>query len=295
MNDLVPTESPCEPPLPGAAFSLAGPGFRTGLWNRVELRVCEGTSGWFRRGGRAIPVWGADARPGAEDRCTRCHGVGPLEHLSAAALVAGIRGWVLAADHPDLPLFDGSALPWAAAFAKWGPISSPSPCPPPDVAGIWRSPRGGVLEAEPSARFRLEVEWTRGPFGPERWSGGADDLASLLGARTFATADEWLAARDAGALGGTGVASGRLLRGSEPSERAMALAAELGRDPADPVWTGGSERMPDECAAHKALDLVGDIGTWMGYLPALNLRARDAGHDLHHLLGRALRDAGGHT
>jgi len=60
-----------------------------------------------------------------------------------------------------------------------------------------------------------------------------------------------------------------------------------------PVWSGGRERMPMECAAHKALDLVGDIGCAIGYLPALRITARDAGHALHAMLCRALRAAHG--
>jgi UDP-3-O-acyl-N-acetylglucosamine deacetylase len=68
----------------------------------------------------------------------------------------------------------------------------------------------------------------------------------------------------------------------------------LGRDGVQPVgqvWTGGEERVPMECAAHKALDLVGDIACAIGYLPALRIVARDAGHTLHAKLSRALRNA----
>jgi UDP-3-O-acyl-N-acetylglucosamine deacetylase len=73
------------------------------------------------------------------------------------------------------------------------------------------------------------------------------------------------------------------------------MAKERGVDPEAVVWSGGLERMENECAAHKALDLIGDIGVWIGYLPSLSIRARDTGHELHHLLGRALRDASFHT
>lgn len=293
MMGAGPTDSSSKPPPSGAAFSLAGPGFHTGRWNRVRFSANDGDSGWFRGDGLTIPVWGAAAEPLAAGRSTRSGGVGPLEHLSAAVLVAGVRGWVLEADHPDLPMFDGSALPWAWLFRR---IAVPVPSPRPlEVAGRWTSPRGGVLEVRPSTRFQLEVDWTEGPFGPERWRGGAGELERLLPARTFVEADDWLVARDAGWLQGTGPANGRLLRGKRPSIRAQELAAGLGVPIQDAVWSGGAPRMENECAAHKALDLVGDIGVWIGYLPQLSIRARDTGHDLHHALGRVLREANLHT
>jgi len=295
VNGSDPTDSPPKPSPSGAAFSLAGPGFHTGRWNRVRLFPGEDASGRFRSGGGSLPIWGMASNPVAEGRSTRSHGVGPLEHLSVAALVAGIGGWTLEADHPDLPLFDGSALPWAWLFARGGFPAPPRTEASLDVSGCWNSPRGGLLEVEPSRRFELQVEWTHGPFGPERWSGGVSDLEGVLPARTFVDGDEWLAARDAGWLQGTGPANGRLLRGRDPSLRAMDLADGLGADRDALVWSGGPERMANECAAHKALDLVGDIGVWIGYLPALSIRARDAGHDLHHRLGRVLREASLHT
>lgn len=237
-------------------------------------------------------VWGLGSRPEAGGRCTSSAGVGPLEHLSAAALASGVSGWILEVEHGDLPIFDGSAAIWIEAFAHEGFPRRPDSTESIGLScGHWVSERGGVLEAEPSDRFRVRVEWTRGPHGTEVWEGGAQELAGILGARTFVTAKEYSAACQAGMLKGTGPSSGRLLRGDAVPESALALARELGVDPVERVWTGGPERVPDECAAHKAIDLAGDIGVWIGYLPPLSVFARDAGHELHHLLGRALRDA----
>lgn len=137
----------------------------------------------------------------------------------------------------------------------------------------------------------MRVEWTSGPNGEEVWEGGLGDLEQVLQARTFVVADDWLQARKAGYLQGTDLANGRLLRGSQPSAEALALARRLGVPEDLPVWSGGATRMENECAAHKAMDLIGDIGVWIGYLPPLSIRARDSGHALHHSLGRVLRQA----
>ena len=276
----------------GVAFSLSGPGFHTGKPNRLSLSIREGHVGTASIGGVERVVWGDGAEPVAQGRCTRAGGVGPLEHLSAAALAHGVRGWCLAADHEDLPIFDGSAKIWSEAF---GFLAGTAPvfeevgfCPTRPM--VWTSTRGGIIEVSPSDVFAMRVEWTPGPCGPEVWQGGSAALAEILVARTFVFVDDWLAARKAGYLLGTDASNGRLLRG-DPSPEALGLAIELGVDPGSEAWTGGAARMANECAAHKAMDLVGDIGCWIGYLPRLSIFARDAGHDLHHLLGRALRDA----
>jgi UDP-3-O-acyl-N-acetylglucosamine deacetylase len=239
-------------------------------------------------------VWGEAASEMETGlRCTRVDGIGPLEHLSAAAVVLGLPGWILEAEHPDLPLFDGSAAAWAKRTIGF-PRVEPKSVPVDLSRRTWCGKDRGTLDVEPSERFHLEVEWSRGPFGAERWEGGLEDLPGVLAARTFVDAANWWEARMNGLLKGVDPDSGRLFRGADPvpTEALEALRQE-GLRLDGPVWSGGEERMPMECAAHKTLDLVGDIGCAIGYLPALRITARDAGHALHAELCRALRDAQG--
>lgn len=274
----------------GAVFSLEGKGFHTGKTNRLELSAWHGGNGWIEVGSERHAVWGLGSKPSAMGRCTASEGVGPLEHLSAAALCQGVGGWLLKADHGDLPLFDGSARIWQEAFSSISGSGYGVRVESVDLeATRWESARGGILAVEPSDRFRLRVDWSAGPDGPETWEGGESELCQTLAARTFVDVVDWLAARNQGFLQGTDATSGRLLRLREPTAEAIRLACQLGIQPEKRVWTGGDARMPDECAAHKAMDLAGDIGCWIGYLPKLSIHARDTGHDLHHLLGSALR------
>jgi UDP-3-O-[3-hydroxymyristoyl] N-acetylglucosamine deacetylase len=214
-----------------------------------------------------------------------------LEHLSAAAAILGVPGWVLEAQHADLPLFDGSARVWAKWMEKL--VRETLACHHLELSPVsWRGRHRGHLEAQAASEFHLEVEWSAGPFGPERWEGGFSDLPGILGARTFIEAGDWWMARRRGLLHGIDPGSGRLLAGPIAlPEIALEELRREGIEPRGRVWTGGDERIPDECAAHKALDLVGDIACAIGYLPALRIVARDAGHTLHAKLGQALRHA----
>ncbi len=276
----------------GAAFSLSGNGFRTGLSNRLRMLPGKRGEGIVRIGEKEHLVWGPMAAdPETQHRCTSVAGIGPLEHLSAAVAILGVRGWVLEAEHEDLPLFDGSALPWVK-------LLEPLPREPlqTDVLdlplGLWEGEHRGYLEAQAASEFHLEVDWSTGPLGPERWEGTTSDLLGVLGARTFIEAGDWWEARRNGLLRGVDSGSGRLLAGRTvlPEIALQELRGE-GIEPLGPVWTGKAERVPNECAAHKALDLVGDIACAIGYLPALRIVARDAGHTLHAKLCQALRNA----
>jgi len=283
-------------PLPhaGAASSFSAKGFHTGRPNRLRLFPGPAGFGLVRIGQVEHRVWGAEAGEMQTDlRCTRVAGIGPLEHLSAAAVILGVRGWILEAEHPDLPLFDGSAAPWARRFLEF-PREAPKAFPVRLPPRSWRRDERGLLEIQPSDGFHLEVGWSQGPFGDEFWEGGIGELSGVLAARTFVDAADWWEARRNGLLGGVDSDSGRLFRGgrSVPAEAADELRRNgLRLDGA--VWSGGEERMERECAAHKALDLVGDIGCAIGYLPALRITARDAGHALHAGLCQALRAAHG--
>jgi len=275
---------------PGAFFVVEGPGFASGRPNRVDVEFRPAGGRWLDvAGGPRVSLEGMDFL--AEGRCSRGAGVGPLEHMVSGLAIAGWNHWLVRAEHADLPLLDGSADPWhrgALSCGAGGRIAVGEVLVP---GGRWSGQEGcGRIEIRPAAVFRLDVGWSRGPLPEERWTGGLDDLERLVPARTFIDVESFLAVRASGTMAGVGPGSGRLLAGDTPRRSdALRLAAEIGADPADSCWTGGAERLAAECAAHKALDLVGDILLWLGYLPRLDVTARDAGHVLHHRLGKALR------
>lgn len=274
---------------PGAFFMVEGKGFATGRFNRVRVDALDLPERWLSIGTRrSRPLDELEFL--ANGRCSRAGDVGPLEHVAAGLGIAGLEGWHLRAEHFDLPLLDGSALAWFEGARRVGTGRIPRRSWSDRAVDISLVGERGSLTARSAESFRLEVVWTEGPEGAEQWNGGIDDLRKLVGARTFIDVDTFIESRRHGELGGADVASGRLLRGLRPvDESALELASSIGVDPTRQVWTGGNERVASECAAHKALDLVGDLLLWLGHLPDLHIVARDAGHTLHHRLGSQLR------
>jgi hypothetical protein len=279
---------------PGAFFVVEGRGFATGRPNRIVVEFRPGKARSLRVGDGPERLL-EELEPSGEGRCSRAGGVGPLEHLAAGLGIAGWEGWTVRADHADLPLLEGSAEPWFRGACSCGIGEGPPERDLPLPGGRWSaSDSRGRIEVRSAPRFRLEVCWSHGPRGVERWSGDRDDLPGIVPARTFIDVDVFLQARAVGLLGGVDERSGRLLaRPDRLTEEGRELAHALGVEPERTEWTGGAERMAHECAAHKALDLVGDILLWLGYLPRLDVLAIDAGHVLHHRLGKALRSFSG--
>lgn len=268
------------PPAKGVAFSFSGIGYHTGRPNRLRFQRAGRSVACIRIGDREISLRDRQFLPDASLRCTTFGGVGPVEHLLAAVCILGVEGWILEAEHEDLPLFDGSASMWENAILATGLAGPPLLAPRLAVVFECADARGWI-RIRPSEQLELRMTWTDGVGGAESWSGGASELGQLLKARTFVRSHDFARARGAGLLVGVGPDSGRLLRGMLQDDAEMFLAASLGVDPSQEVWTGGPARQAGECAAHKALDLIGDFHLGLGGIPLGKIEAMDSGHCLH--------------
>jgi len=248
---------------------------------QVRGRALElGAGMWLKTSQGRIEV-DASGLCGAQ-RCSRMDGIGPLEHFAASFALSGIFDWELKVSAADLPLMDG-----AAGFCK---DIRPRSIVWLDVPVGWRreirNERGGRLLAQTADTFQVdscvEINGTR-----HRWCGAEGGLLDCLNARTFADVDAFAAAQEAGLLLGCGVGQGilfgpaRSLAG-ENLVRAHDLRLEGN------VLAGAPLRMPSEAAAHKALDLVGDLSLWLRGLPRLRIEMTGVGHREFHELGRAL-------
>ena len=210
-------------------------------------------------------------------RCSEFLGIGPLEHLAASLLLSGWSDWEVAVEGNGIPLRDGSAEDFRMERSGYG-------LPRLDVPGFefhvttrW----GGHLSAKSSSCTMIECRQ-----GDERWSGGWSDLQECLAARTFIGIDALAEALEKGLLSGCTLGQGRIL-GPAATVAGIGLALQLGLDPhAQVLW--GEPRMVAESAAHKVLDLVGDLSLWIGALPVLEIQMEHVGHEQFHALGAAL-------
>lgn len=193
------------------------------------------------------------------------------EHLMAALWGLGISRCVIELDGPEVPILDGSALPWCELIEGAGIVETGEP----RREYILERPvmvesKGGAVLGLPHPQLRVtaDVEYGLAYLPPQVF--GCDVNAAhfrewVAPARTF-TLESWIEP----------LRQANLIRGGS-----MENAVILGPDgPLSPL------RFETELARHKALDLLGDAALLCaddgGYLKA-HLTAIRGGHELHRL------------
>ncbi|MEB3330669.1 MAG: UDP-3-O-acyl-N-acetylglucosamine deacetylase [Candidatus Sericytochromatia bacterium] len=281
-----------DPTAPGAPFArrwtvasgveVRGVGVHSGITTRVVVRPAEAGVGLrFRRvdvGG--CPEIPALARWVVATRLSTSLGVGDVrvatvEHLLAALWGLGFTDAWVDVDGPEVPIVDGSALPFVEALRAAGATALEGARP------VLRLPACGVAEGDRSvtslpgeeARYAVAVDYGRPPLGAALASGvlsPAHFAAAIAPARTFAREADVVAMREAG-----------LARGGSLGTAVIATDAGF----------SSALRFPDEPVRHKVLDLVGDLallgGGWLGSVVAFK-----AGHALHTRYAAAVGEAG---
>lgn len=209
------------------------------------------------------------ALPGAAPG-SRARTAATVEHALSACAGLHLWGVTLALEGgPELPILDGSALPFLHALR---PHLAPAAAVTPITLSEPLEVRAGdaFIRAEPFDSIDYTYSLDYGPASPlppqhAAWRGDPDDYAiNIAPARTFSLRAEAHAARAAGLF-------------THLSPRDMLVIADDG-SPIDNAW-----RLPDEPARHKLLDLIGDLAL-LGRPLHARVHAHRAGHALTHRL-----------
>ena len=185
-------------------------------------------------------------------------------------------------DGPELPILDGSALPWCEAILDAGRREQAAARRYLRVRRAVEIVREGrairfLPPDRPADGLLLDVSLPLAGFGEMAWRGRVDPAgfrAELAPSRSFGRLKWALPAKLCG------LATGRpLLRGASLANTAAILGGRV----------IGGMRVPDEPARHRALDLVGDLA--LAGVPILaRVEARRTGHDLNHAALARLMD-----
>lgn len=269
-----------------APVIVRGVGIHTGAAGAVTIRpAAPGAGVSFRlAGGVVLPA--SAQRVTDTARCTVLGEdgafVSTVEHLLSAFYGLNVTDADVEVDGPELPILDGSALPWVEAMQSAGlkdsaaapAVSAPILDTPLVVTG-----RGGsFLAAYPAEALRLTVATSFehplagtqvARFEPEH---GGDYAREVAPARTFGFIEEVEALRAAGlAQGGS-------------FENALVIYPDHYSSPL---------RFPGELAYHKLLDVLGDLFlAFGGPLPfPVDLVANKPSHRLNVELANRLHGA----
>ena len=172
---------------------------------------------------------------------------------------------------PEIPLMDGSALPFFLALRREAGVPEEIRFYDAPVNKEWdlRNPEGvpyGHVRIEPSETFEVEYRLDR-PDVPGGFKSCAaisvyapEDLYGVFQARTFILEKDYEQARQAGLLAGATESCGLLVK--TPADKSLYRVAE-------------------EPAMHKILDLIGDLSFARPALPKVRIEILNGGHACH--------------
>lgn len=200
-----------------------------------------------------------------------------IEHLMAAFCALGISNAVVEVDGPELPILDGSALPFVQLLDRAGFRRQATPVRYIEILEPIHVTDGDKHAAlYPCDRYemRFEIEFSSAVIGNQVVDFVVDEAtfrSDIMAARTFGFAHEVEALRQAGLARGGSLENAVVIDGDE-------------------ILNPGGLRMEREFVRHKALDAIGDLyvlgapllGRYEGY---------KAGHAVNNALVRAMLDA----
>lgn len=236
--------------------TFSGYGLHSGVASTITIRPASAEHGiWFMRtdiatGDRMVPArWNAvDPSP----LCTRLRNssgveVSTIEHLMAALMGCGVQNALVEIDSPEVPILDGSALPFVHGIMQRGLRALNAPVRAFEVLKRVSASDGeafAMIEPSNVPSMDFEICFEEAAIGRQRKSlvlGNGSFARELSDSRTFCRLSDIKAMQAEGfALGG---ASG---------ENAVVFEGEK-------VLSPGGLRHSDEPVRHKMLDAFGDL------------------------------------
>ena len=269
--------------------TLAGPAICAGVGvhsgERVRLSIRPAPAGHgivfvradVRDRDNRVPVSGEaviDARLNTTIANAEGVTVSTIEHLMAALAALGVSNAVIELDGPELPIMDGSALPFVQLLDRAGFRRQETPQRFIEVLEPIEVTDGDKwARLTPCDRYEMafEIDFESAVIGAQRVDFVVDEQTfrdEICAARTFGFAHEVEALRRAG-----------LARGGS-LENAVVIDGDV-------ILNPGGLRMEREFVRHKALDAIGDL-----YVLGAPLMARyegfKGGHALHNKLVREM-------
>lgn len=247
------------------SFTATGVGLHSGVSGRVEVKPAPVGSGIQIQiaNGAILPL--KDATIARTARCTRIvdgegNTLDTAEHLLASLVMKGITNCDIVCSGPEAPILDGCCDEWLALIAAAGLTDQDAvadhyviarPCDYQDGVSRFRATPG-------TDRVTVSVDFPHPAIGRQVATAERDGFWRLASSRTFVLEDE------INRLRASGLATGGSL------DNALVIGAS------GPLNEGGF-RTPDECARHKALDLIGDLFV-CGYPIVGDIEAFKPGH-----------------
>ncbi|HEU4522885.1 MAG TPA: UDP-3-O-acyl-N-acetylglucosamine deacetylase [Thermoanaerobaculia bacterium] len=265
-----------------AHVSITGIGLHSGIYTKVELHPAPAGSGitFVRADLHGLRIPALQASTTALDYATTVGkddvAVGTVEHLLSAVMACGITDLDIQIDGPEVPIIDGSALPFMHLIDAAGVRSLDATIAPLRISEPIELVEGDKsIRIVPSNRLVLKyrIDFPHPAIGRQSFHFDFEHdnfLRKIAPARTFGFM------RDVEKLRAAGLARGGSV------ENCIVLD--------DSGIVNGPLRFRDEFVRHKILDLLGDLAL-IGRPVIGEITALRAGHAMHSKFVAMLVDA----
>ena len=264
--------------------TFTGVGLHTGQRARMVIRPASAEHGiWFRRtdilvGDTMVPaIWNVVEQSALCTKLVNEAGVSvsTVEHVMAALAGCGVHNALIEIDGPEVPILDGSSVPFVRGIMARGLQQLASPVRAIEVLKEVSVERdGAVATIKPSDTLKIDFHID---FEDEAIGRQSKTLVMNNGtfARELSDSRTFCRQADVDAMHANGLALG-----GTPGENAVVFDG-------DAVTSPGGLRHGDEPVRHKMLDALGDLalagGPILGHYTGVH-----AGHSLTNALLREL-------
>jgi UDP-3-O-[3-hydroxymyristoyl] N-acetylglucosamine deacetylase len=264
------------------SFSLSGVGLHSGDTATVTVSPAQPNAGrYFVYKGNIIPasletvgetMLSTQLKAGGSSGAA----VRTVEHLLAALWGMEIDNAQIEVDSAEIPILDGSALPWVEAIAAAGIEVQQQPrhiVALNEVVSIQQGDAFVLAVPSDVLRFTYGIEFPTKAIGTQwfSWIPSMGNFPSEIApARTFTMAQQ---VEQLQAMG--------LIKGGSLDN---AIVCD------DRSWLNPPLRFNDEPCRHKLLDLIGDLSL-LGWRPKAHIVAFKASHALHAQFAQSLLSA----
>ncbi|MFC1568074.1 UDP-3-O-acyl-N-acetylglucosamine deacetylase [Candidatus Margulisiibacteriota bacterium] len=250
-------------------FSLSGIGIHSGTKTSMSVSPALANSGIvFIKDNKQVPALASQVKETRRGTCL--DGIAVTEHFLAAAYALGLDNLLVEIKGDELPIMDGSALPFVEAFEAAGITELSADKGPLSIhQSIHLSSGDASLSIHPYHGFKVDFMVNFPVAGELRLSfdlNKGDFKKEIASARTFGYIEEYELLKEQGLAQGASFEN----------------ALVLGQD-----GYLNTPRFKDELVRHKVLDLIGDLAL-LGRPLEAEIKAVRSGHELNIELVRRL-------
>ena len=226
--------------------------------------------------------------------------VGTVEHLLSALTGLEVDNALVMIDSAEMPILDGSALPYVKAIAVDGLVEQDAPrqyIEFKEEIHIEDKSSGAYLKVIPADEpsYEVTIDFNSRVLGVQTsfFDFSQDYVSGIAPCRTFCFFREISALLSFGLVKGGDLDNAIVIVDSPVSQRKLDRMARLFNQPSVSVSPDGylsniELRFPDECCRHKLLDLMGDMRL-IGGFPKARIVAYKPGHKLNTSSAKKIR------